>query len=120
MCTAVSQTVFFSSSMQYQMRPPPVTSYCHWGISIPLAVALAKRPRKGCWRLFRRRGSVVMSSHAARTLLGTEALSCSQELATAFLANRQSHPPLRGGGATRSRRRDISQQQEGREHVRHA
>lgn len=38
MWTAVSQTAFLSSSMQYQMRPPPVTSNCHWGISMSLTV----------------------------------------------------------------------------------
>ena len=34
--TWVSHTVFFLSSMQYQIRPDRVTSYCHWSISVPL------------------------------------------------------------------------------------
>ena len=49
-----------------------------------------------------------MCSHAARMLLGAVALICSQDLAAMLLANRQSHPPLRGGGAARSRRRGVN------------
>lgn len=49
-----------------------------------------------------------MNSHAARMLLGAVALNCSQDSAAALEANLQSHPPLRGGGATRSRRRGVN------------
>ncbi len=49
-----------------------------------------------------------MSFHAFLTLLGAVALICSQDVAALLLANRQSHPPLGGGGATRSLRRAIS------------
>ena len=34
--TRVSHTVFFWPSMQYQIRPDPVTSYCHCSISTRL------------------------------------------------------------------------------------
>ena len=41
---SMSQTVRLASSMQYQSRPPPVTSYCHCSISLPLTVRLPRTP----------------------------------------------------------------------------
>ena len=41
------QTVCVASSMQYQRRPAPVTSYCHCSIGVPFTIRLARLPRSG-------------------------------------------------------------------------
>jgi len=65
---SVSKIVLRLSSMQYQSRPPLVTSYCHWSISSPLTVLVPRLPRSGCWRPSRWRGSDVIRSQAVRAL----------------------------------------------------
>lgn len=75
---SMSQTVRLASSMQYQSRPPPVTSYCHCSISFPLTVRLPRTPLRGCCRSVRSRGSAVSLSHAMRALPGAAAQTSSQ------------------------------------------
>ena len=54
----VRWTMRRSSSMQYQIRPAPVTSYCHWSSIRPPTERVAKSALSGCWRWLRARGSV--------------------------------------------------------------
>lgn len=98
----MTHRVRLASSMQYQMRPPDVTSNCHCSISMPFTERLASRPWSGFWRVSRRRGSPVIRSHALRALLGAAEEISSQPFAASLLAKRQSQPSARGGGATRS------------------
>jgi hypothetical protein len=113
---SVIQTVARSSSMQYQIRPPAVTSYCHCSISTPFIDREPSEPLSGCWRESRCRGSPVIRSHAVRALAGAAEQICSQPLTASLVENRKSQPPGAGGGATRSLRLDtsISQRQRNR------
>ena len=104
----MSHTVRLRSSMQYQSRPPPVTSYCHCSISAPLTVRLPRLPFSGCCRSVRWRGSVVSFSQAVRALAGAAAQTLSQPFAASLVPYRRSQPSFAGGGATRSRRFDKS------------
>ena len=105
---AVIHTVRLGSSMQYQILPPAVTSYCHCSISVPFTTRRARASLRGCCRLPRFRGSAVMDSHAARALPGAAAPICAQPLAASDVAYRKSQPPGAGGGATRSLRLAIA------------
>ena len=49
-CASVIHTVLVLSSMQYQIRPPAVTSYCHCSISVPFTDRRSSEPLSGCWR----------------------------------------------------------------------
>ena len=101
-CASVIQTVLRSSSMQYQMRPPAVTSYCHCSSSSPFTVREPRDPFSGCWRLSRCLGSVVIRSHATRALAGAAEQTWSHPLTASLVAYRNSQPPGAGGGDTRS------------------
>ena len=101
---AVIHSVRLRSSMQYQILPPAVTSYCHCSISVPFTTRRARSSLRGCCRLPRFRGSAVMDSHATRALPGAAALICAQPLTASDVAYRKSQPPGTGGGATRSLR----------------
>lgn len=110
---AVIHTVRLESSMQYQILPRAVTSYCHCSISVPFTARCPSECFSRCCLRLRRRGSLVMASHAVRALLGAAAQTSPQLEAAALLANRKSHPPAAGGGATRSLRRAIGCQPAG-------
>ncbi len=101
---SVSRTMRRLSSMQYQSRPAPVTSYCHCSSGSPLTTLVLNRPLSGCCRLSRCRGSVVIRSQAVRALADAAAHTFSHPDTASAVAYRKSQPPGRGGGATRSRR----------------
>jgi hypothetical protein len=100
----VSHTVLRASSMQYQSRPPAVTSYCHCSIDFPLIARALRLPLSGCWRSLRCRGSPVMLSQAARAFAGAAEHTLSHPVIASLEAYLKSQPSLVGGGATRSRR----------------
>ncbi len=101
---SVIHTVRRSSSMQYQIRPPAVTSYCHCSISLPLTARVPSELFRRCCRVSTRRGSAVRRSHATRAFADAAEQICSQPDAASLVANRKSQPSLVGGGATRSLR----------------
>ena len=82
--TWVSHTVFLLSSMQYQIRLDPVTSYCHCSISTPPIRPTRGAPLSRFCLALRRRGSAVSASHAARALEGDSRQRCSHPLADAL------------------------------------
>src|SRR5680860_388562 len=90
---SVIHTVARSSSMQYQMRPPAVTSYCHCSISTPFTILEPSEPLRGCCRESRWRGSAVIRSHAVRALPEAAEQICPHPLTASFVANRKSQPP---------------------------
>jgi hypothetical protein len=100
----MSQTVLRSSSMQYQRRPPAVTSYCHCSIVWPDTSRVLRLPRSGCCRSDLALGFSVNLSQATREFAEAAEQTCSQPSTAALVPYRKSHPDVAGGGATRSRR----------------
>ena len=85
-CASVIHTVLVLSSMQYQIRPPAVISYCHCSISVPFTDRRPSEPLSGCWRWSGRRGSWVVLSEAVRVFVGAAAQICSHPLTAPLFA----------------------------------
>lgn len=104
---SVSRTLRCLSSMQYQTRPAPVTSYCHCSSLAPLSSRVASSPLRGCWRdvaALLSRGSRESASQQSLVGPGAWLQSSSHPVAASLVAKRISHSPSRGGGATLSPR----------------
>ena len=89
---SVIHTVRRSSSMQYQIRPPAVTSYCHCSMSLPLTARVPSELFRRCFVVSTRRGSAVMRSQATRAFADAAEQICSQPLTASQVANRKSQP----------------------------
>jgi hypothetical protein len=105
----VMNTTRRASSGQYQIRPAPVTSYCHCSSTFPLMARVPRSLLNLCCLLglVLSRGSRDRASHASRTGPGACRHSSSHPVAASDSPNRSSHSPPRAGGATRSPRLGI-------------
>jgi len=100
----MSQIVRSSSSMAYQMRAAPLTSYCHCSREMPLTSIDESLPASLCWRsgLAVDVGFAVISSHAVAVADSSCWQRASQPSAAALSRNLNRHPLVARGRATRS------------------
>ncbi len=100
------QQVRRSSSMRYQILPPPVTSYCHRSKAVPFHVADPSAPFSRCCLsgLADDLGSDRIASNARRGLADACCASWSQPVQASVVAKRISNSPPTAGGAARSPR----------------
>jgi hypothetical protein len=93
-------TIIFSGLGQYQIRPPPVTSYCHCSNSLPLMVRVARSSLSWAWRagFERSRGARVSASQAVRVAPRACLQRSSQPSAASASWKKRAHSPSRGGG----------------------